>query len=323
MTPGLRQRADLPNARTAALGTALALLATLLWAGNFVLARGLRDAIPPIALNFWRWAIAVAVLAPFALRTTLAARHLLRRHFGYLILTGLLGVTVFNTLVYQAGHTTQALNLALLAVCSPIVIVIFAWLFSGEHITIRTILGLAVATCGVLLLVTDGDPRQLVSLDFAGGDLIMVLATVIFGVYTILIGRKPEELPIIAFVFSTFTIGLLMLLPAYLVELSFTGPFTINQTNIAAFLYIGLFPSLVAFYSWNNAVTTIGTTRPAVIYYLIPVFTALGAWRLLDEPIGAAQMLSMILVIAGVAVSHQSSDRPIRARRASTRARDQ
>ncbi|MGH4001392.1 MAG: DMT family transporter [Pseudonocardiaceae bacterium] len=313
----------MPNARTAALGTALALLATLLWAGNFVLARGLRDAIPPIALNFWRWAIAVAVLAPFALRTTLAARHLLRRHFGYLILTGLLGVTVFNTLVYQAGHTTQALNLALLAVCSPIVIVIFAWLFSGEHITIRTILGLAVATCGVLLLVTDGDPRQLVSLDFAGGDLIMVLATVIFGVYTILIGRKPEELPIIAFVFSTFTIGLLMLLPAYLVELSFTGPFTINQTNIAAFLYIGLFPSLVAFYSWNNAVTTIGTTRPAVIYYLIPVFTALGAWRLLDEPIGAAQMLSMILVIAGVAVSHQSSDRPIRARRASTRARDQ
>lgn len=323
MTPGLCQRADVPNARTAALGAALALLATLLWAGNFVLARGLRDAIPPIALNFWRWAIAVGVLAPFALRTTLAARHLLGRHFSYLILAGLLGVTVFNTLVYQAGHTTQALNLALLAVCSPIVIVIFAWLFSGEHITIRTILGLAVATCGVLLLITDGNPRKLVNLDFATGDLIMVLATVVFGAYTILIGRKPKELPTIAFVFSTFAIGLLMLLPAYLVELSFTGPFTINQTNIAAFLYIGFFPSLVAFYSWNRAVTTIGTTRPAVIYYLVPVFTALAAWLLLDEPIGAAQILSMILVIAGVAVSHQSSARPVRARQASTGTRDQ
>lgn len=319
MTPELRQRADLPNARTVAIGTALALLATLLWAGNFVLARGLRDAIPPIALNFWRWAIAVAVLIPFALRTTLAARHLLRRHFGYLVLAGLLGVTVFNTLVYQAGHTTQALNLALLAVCSPIVIIILAWLFFGEHITIRTILGLAVATCGVLLLITDGNPRKLVNLDLAAGDLIMVLATVVFAAYTILIGRKPKELPTIAFVFSTFAIGLLMLLPAYLVELSFTGPFTIGQTNITAFLYIGIFPSLVAFYSWNRAVTTIGTTRPAVIYYLVPVFTALAAWLLLDESIGAAQILSMILVIAGVAVSHQSSARPVRARQASAR----
>lgn len=322
MTPGLYQRADLPNARTAAFGAALALLATLLWAGNFVLARGLRDAIPPISLNFWRWAIAVAVLAPFALRTTLAVRRLVRRHFGYLILTGLLGVTVFNTLVYQAGHTTQALNLALLAVCSPIVIVIFAWYFASEHITIRIMLGLAVATCGALLLITDGNPRKLVNLDFAAGDL-MVLATVVFGAYTILIGRKPKELPTIVFVFSTFAIGLLMLLPAYLVELSFTGPFTINQTNISAFLYIGFFPSLVAFYSWNRAVTTIGTTRPAVIYYLVPVFTALAAWLILDEPIGVAQMLSMILVIAGVAVSHQSSARPVRARREAAGARDQ
>lgn len=320
MIPGLRQRADSSHARVAALGAALALLATLFWAGNFVLARGLRDAIPPIALNFWRWAIAAAVLAPFALRTTLAARHLLRRHLGYLVLTGMLGVTVFNTLVYQAGHTTQAVNLALIAVCSPIVIVIFAWLFSGEYVTIRTILSLTVASCGVLLLITDGDPRTLVNLDFAAGDLIMILATVVFGAYTVLVGRKPKELPTIVFVFSTFVIGLLTLLPAYLVELSFTGPFPIDQTNIAAFIYIGLFPSLVAFYSWNRAVTTIGTTRPAVIYYLVPVFTALAAWLLLDEQMGAAQILSMILVITGVTVSQQSSAQSARAR-ASTRTR--
>jgi drug/metabolite transporter (DMT)-like permease len=153
----------------------------------------------------------------------------------------------------------------------------------------------------VLLLITDGNPRKLMDLDFATGDHIMVVATVVFGAYTILIGRKPKELPINAFVFSTFAIGSLTLFPAYLVELSFTGPFTISQTNIAAFLYIGLFPSLVAFSSWNRAVATIGTTRPAIIYYLIPVFTALAA---------------------GIAVSYQSSNRPVRARRSSNRAQD-
>jgi hypothetical protein len=123
-------------------------------------------------------------------------------------------------------------------------------------------------------------------------------------------------------VFSTFTIGLLTLLPAYLVELSFTGPFTIDQTNIAAFLYIG-FPLPGGVLLLESRRHHNRNHPPSVIYYLVPVFTALAAWLLLDEPIGAAQVLSMIIVIAGVAVSHQSGARPVRARQASTRARDQ
>jgi len=288
---------------------ALALLATLLWAGNFVLARGLRDTVPPVALNFWRWALATAVLAPFAVRATVTARHLLRRHLGYLALTSFLGVALFNTLVYQAGHSTEAINLALVAVCSPIVIVILARLVSDERVTLRTLLGMALAAAGVLLLISEGAPARLVHLDFAAGDLIMLLATVAFGAYTVLVGRKPAELPITAFVFSTFALGLVMLLPAYLVELSRTGPFTVDRSTTAALLYIGIFPSLLAFFAWNRAVTTIGATRPAIIYYLVPVFTGLGAWLLLDEPIGPAEIASMILVIAGVSISQLSRPR--------------
>jgi drug/metabolite transporter (DMT)-like permease len=134
----------------------------------------------------------------------------------------------------------------------------------------------------------------------------MLLATVAFGAYTVLVGRKPAELPITAFVFSTFALGLVMLLPAYLVELSRTGPFTVDRSTTAALLYIGIFPSLLAFFAWNRAVTTIGATRPAIIYYLVPVFTGLGAWLLLDEPIGPAEIASMILVIAGVSISQLS-----------------
>jgi len=297
---------------------ALALLATLLWAGNFVLARGLRDAVPPDALNFWRWALATAVLAPFAVRATVAARHLLRCHLGYLALTSFLGVALFNTLVYQAGHSTEAINLALVAVCSPIVIVILARLVTDERVTLRTSLGIALAAAGVLLLISEGTPARLANLDFAAGDLIMLLATVAFGAYTVLVGRKPAELPITAFVFSTFALGLVMLLPAYLLELSLTGPFTVDRSTTAALLYIGIFPSLLAFFAWNRAVTTMGATRPAIIYYLVPVFTGLGAWLLLDEPIGPAEITSMILVIAGVSISQLwRSRRPRTARPAS------
>lgn len=309
MTSGTAERARRTRLRVSVLGVALALLATLLWAGNFVLARGLRDAVPPVALNFWRWALATAVLAPFAVRATVAARHLLRRHLGYLALTGFLGVALFNTLVYQAGHSTEAINLALVAVCSPIVIVILARFVSGERVTLRTSLGIVLAAAGVLLLISEGAPARLATLDFAAGDVIMLLATVAFGAYTILVGRKPAEIPITAFVFSTFALGLVMLLPAYLIELSLTGPFTVGRSTTAALLYIGIFPSLVAFFAWNQAVTTMGATRPAIIYYLVPVFTGLGAWFLLAEPIGPAELASMALVIAGASLSQLSRPR--------------
>ncbi|MGH4022233.1 MAG: DMT family transporter, partial [Pseudonocardiaceae bacterium] len=306
MSAHARDRVGRPRTRAAALGVTLALLATLLWASNFVLARGLREAIPPVALNFWRWTIAVALLAPFAIKTTIASRTVLRRHLRYLSLTGLLGVTAFNTLVYQAGHTTEALNLALVAVCSPIVIVVLAWLLAHEHVSGSTVLGLGLAAGGVLLLITNGRLDRLANLDFAVGDLLMLIATVLFGSYTVLVRRKPDEIPITAFVFSTFVLGLLMLLPAYLVEFSTTGPFTTDARTVGALIYIGVFPSLLAFYAWNRAVTTIGATAPAVIYYLVPIFTGLAAWLLLDEPIGGAELLSIVLVIAGVGVGQRA-----------------
>jgi drug/metabolite transporter (DMT)-like permease len=106
---------------------------------------------------------------------------------------------------------------------------------------------MALAAAGVLLLISEGTPARLVNLDFAAGDLIMLLATVVFGAYTVLVGCKPAELPITAFVFSTFALCLVMLLPAYLVELSLTGPFTVDRSTTAALLYIGIFPSLLAF----------------------------------------------------------------------------
>lgn len=230
----------------------------------------------------------------------------IRRHLRYLSLTGLLGVTAFNTLVYQAGHTTEALNLALVAVCSPIVIVVLAWLLAHEHVSGSTVLGLGLAAGGVLLLITNGRLDRLANLDFAVGDLLMLIATVLFGSYTVLVRRKPDEIPITAFVFSTFVLGLLMLLPAYLVEFSTTGPFTTDARTVGALIYIGVFPSLLAFYAWNRAVTTIGATAPAVIYYLVPIFTGLAAWLLLDEPIGGAELLSIVLVIAGVGVGQRA-----------------
>ena len=87
-----------------------AALATMIWSGNFLIARGLNDKIPPVSLAFWRWAVATVVLVPFIIQSMYAQRDLLFKHIGYLVVTSLLGVSVFNTLIYLAGKTTSALN---------------------------------------------------------------------------------------------------------------------------------------------------------------------------------------------------------------------
>jgi drug/metabolite transporter (DMT)-like permease len=105
--------------------------ATALWSGNFIIARGLSESIPPVSLAFYRWVVAAIVFLPFALKPLLREWDCLRTHLPYLSMTALLGVTLFNTLIYFAGHTTTALNLSLISITFPIVIVILSRIIYG------------------------------------------------------------------------------------------------------------------------------------------------------------------------------------------------
>lgn len=110
-------------------GYLFALLATVVWSGNFVVARGLAGALSPVELSFWRWSIAFLTILPFAGRSLLRSLPLVRGTWGKVILMALLGITCFNTFIYQAGHTTDATNMSLLATASPIVRPAIAHLF--------------------------------------------------------------------------------------------------------------------------------------------------------------------------------------------------
>ena len=123
-------------------GYLFALLATVVWSGNFVVARGLAGALSPVELSFWRWVIAFLAILPFAGRSLLRSLPLVRGSWGKVILMALLGITCFNTFIYQAGHTTDATNMSLLATTSPVVMAAIAHLFLHERLSRFQILGL-------------------------------------------------------------------------------------------------------------------------------------------------------------------------------------
>ncbi|MET7514993.1 DMT family transporter [Streptomyces sp. NPDC005480] len=278
-------------------GLALALLATVVWSGSFVTSRALHDSVPPIQHAFWRWIIAIAAVAPFAARSAWRQRALLRAHVRFLSLAALLGVTVYNTLVNQAAMTTSAGNMGMIMAASPVLMAAYERL-GGARLGARRVTGTVVACAGVLLLVSKGSLAP----DFTAGDLWVVAAAVCFGSYSALLRRRPAEIGGPAFLFATFVLGALMLLPVFLVSLAVQGGFEPTAATVPPLLYVGVVSSAVAFFAWNKAIAQIGAARAGVIYYLQPVCVALLSYAVLGEAMGGLQIACMALILAGVAL---------------------
>ena len=281
--------------------------ATALWSGNFIIARGLNESIPPISLAFWRWAVAVVVFLPFALKPLIAEWDILKANIPYLAITSLLGITIFNTLIYLAGHTTTAINLSLISITFPVFVVILSRIFFRELITVNNGVGIIIVTTGVIVLITKGDISRLLNLSISIGDVWMLLAAIIFAVYSILLKGKPKQLSIWAFQLSTFILGLIFLFPFFMWEYVTASPVEYDANIIYSILYVGVFASLSAFVLWNKAIVTVGPSKAGMIYYTLPLFSGFLAYLFLKEGISIIHFYSAVLIFSGIITANYES----------------
>ncbi|WP_338118476.1 DMT family transporter [Streptomyces coryli] len=283
-------------------GLLLAAVATVVWSGNFVVARALHDAVPPVQTAFWRWVIALLAVLPLAWPQLRAQWPALRRHAGYLTVASLLGIACFNTFIYQAGQSTSATNMAVIAAASPLLIVVFDR-FTGRRIGGRRATGMLIALAGVLALVAKGSPAALLELDFATGDLWMLAAGATFAGYSVLLRRRPKEISGIVFLCATFAVGVLLLAPAYAISLSAQGGFAPTASTVGPLLYVGVFSSAIAYFTWNKAVALVGAARAGIVYYLQPLVVAVLSFALLGEGVTVVQVGCMAVIVGGVALA--------------------
>ena len=139
--------------RNQTIAIALSLLACVLWSGNFFIARGVHEWIPPVTLAFWRWVVAFAVICPLGLPHVLRQWPLIRQHLPFLIGMGVLSVGLYNTLIYIAGHYTNAHNIALIACTAPIWTLFLAGLFGVERLSRFKLGGAICAFIGALVVI--------------------------------------------------------------------------------------------------------------------------------------------------------------------------
>lgn len=278
-------------------------LANLLWAGNWVIGRALRDAFDPVSLNFWRWVIAVAVLAPFALPGLAAKRGVIRRHAAILALLAVLSVSIFQSLVYLGLQSTTAVNAVLINCAGPLFILLFAWLIDGERASLRQLAGFLVSVAGILVILSRGEPARLAQLEFHSGDAWIVLAIAIWGAYSVLLKRRPPELGGLHFLFVISAAGVLFLAPVFAFQVVQAPPRLPTLPEALAVLYVGLAASVAAYLFWNRGTAIVGANAAGFTLYLLPIFGALLAIAFLDETFGAFHAVGTATIVAGVVLA--------------------
>ncbi len=282
------------------IGFVCAITTVILWSGNFVVARGLNEAIPPISLAFWRWVVAIAFLLPFAIKPLMSQKSWLKENIGYLSLVSFLGVTLFNSFIYYAAQSSSAINLSLIAITFPIFVLILSRIFLKEIIGWNKFVGIILVLMGVFLLVSKGDVSVLTGLTFAQGDLWMLLAALIFAVYSMLLKHKPVGIDVSAFQLASFILGLLFLLPFYLLELYLVPIETVTGSVVLSILYVGVCSSFLAYLLWTKAIALIGAVNAGMMYYSMPIFSGILAILILDEKLIGLHVYSAILILLGI-----------------------
>jgi drug/metabolite transporter (DMT)-like permease len=278
----------------------LVTLAPLFWSGNFVLGRALGDTIPPIALSFWRWALALLIVLPFTLPSVLAQAGLIRRHLVVLVLLGFLGVANFNTFVYLGLQSTTATNAVLLQSTTPVLIVGLSFVLLGERISSRQAAGILVSLAGVGAIVLEGDAARLADLSLNRGDLWVLAAVLTWALYSVCLRWRPVQIEPLVLLTTTIAAGVVLLLPLYLWDLSRGGGFAVNATSLGAITYVALFPSVLAYVFWNRAVAELGANRTGQFLHLMPVFGTLLAMVLLGERMRGYHLVGIALIGAGI-----------------------
>lgn len=278
----------------------LLLLVVLFFSGNFIVARGIQDYIPPVTLSFWRWALALLLLFPFSARSFLRQKKLILCHWKLIVILGILGVSNFSTFVYIAMHATTVTNTVLVNAINPVFIVICSWIGFKDRISLIQFVGIAISFAGLVWIISGGDPGSLMTLQFAHSDLWTIAAAFSWALYTVLLRQYPVGLEITSFLTALFIAGLIFLLPFYALEFVKTGPVTLNAASISGTMYLGIFPSIFAYIFWNKGVQSIGANKAGVFIYLIPVVSIALAYFFFDERFKSYHPPGIILIALGI-----------------------
>jgi len=284
------------------------ILATLFWSGNFIVGKAASlFEIPPFTLNFYRWTFAWLILAPFTLKEILQKKNYILKNIKLILILGITSITVFNSIVYYSLNFTQVISGVLMISTIPVMIIFFCWILKIEKTNFYQILGVIFSLLGVAVIVTKADLGKLFSLNFNKGDLWMVVAMFSWAMYSALLKKKKFDLTHISFLQTIITAGLILLLPAYLIEIALGYKLNVNLPFVLTLSYVVLFPGLASFFFWIKGISIIGSNRSGIFLHLMPIFSTVMAILIFNEKFMDFHLIGATLIVTGIVLSSKKA----------------
>jgi len=279
----------------------------LLWAGNAVIGRVVADLVPPVTLNFLRWALALILLLPLA-GWVLRRDSGLWSHWKRYAVLGLLGVGCYNALQYLALKTSTPLNVTLVAASSPVWMLGVGALWFGQRISSRQLAGALLSIAGVLLVLSRGQWELLMQVRLVPGDFYVLLATAAWAVYSWLLAR-PDDPPRIRGDWAAFLMAQMVMGLGWS-ALFAAGEWAVTDARIvwgwplaAALVYVAIGPAILAYRCWGMGVQRVGPNIAGFFANLTPLFAAVMSAAFLGELPQVYHALAFVLIVGGIVVS--------------------
>jgi drug/metabolite transporter (DMT)-like permease len=248
---------------------------------------------------------------PFAFLAIKNEWPIFKQNKLYFFLMGLIGIAIYNTLIYTSGHYTTAINMALFgSTVHPVVSALLGAALIHEKLHWKNITGMALCIFGTIYLLTKGDLINIIHFKIGSGDLLMILAGCCFGTYNVFVRKKPSGISNTSFLFCIFSLGAIFLLPAAIAEMKYIQPVIFNTHLLWIVLYIGIGNSTISYLIWNMAIQKIGPGKAALFATLAPLLSSYEAVLFLGETFNKAQITSGLIIIVGILINTWPSPAP-------------
>ena len=287
--------------------------AALMWAGNAIVGKILVQSSSPVLLNTIRWGVTALILLPFAWRVFGSTSPLWQSSKRFALLS-LLGVGSYNVLLYLALKSSTPINVTLIGASMPIWAIVIGAMFYKEQPNIKQIIGAVISLIGVTVVIVRGELERLIEIEFVAGDLLMVLATILWGAYSWMLSHPKESTertwPWSYFLLAQVGFGFCWSLGFAVTEWQLQySYFTWSWPTVLMIIYVIIGPSLIAYRCWGLGVSGAGATVATFFTNLIPLFTAILSTLLLQKPPELFQGVAFALILAGIYLSIQKKKR--------------
>lgn len=277
------------------------LFAMALWAGNVIVSKMASGNISPLAITFYRLALAVAVMSLFLAWPTWSNRAIIKRSWPKIMFLGFLSMAFYQCLSYWAADTSTATNMAIITALTPLLTMLVSSLVLREHPTTGMILGGVIALWGTAYLISGGAPSELIKGNYRTGDILMLIAALCYALYSVLLRKWQIALPAWQSTYLQAMSALVFMLPMLLLVPD--GQATLNASTVPLILYAGILASVALPFFWIKGVEHLGPNRCSIFMNVLPVMTAGLAIVLLDEQLMGYHVVGGGIALLGVFIA--------------------